>query len=131
MMRHVKYLVAASVALAVAAGGAGIVMAQGSEEAVVASARAAGAVGEQADGYLGFVRTPSAELKAAVDAINIKRRAIYTDIAAKQNATVQEVATARGCDQLARRVAPGQAYKIGGAWQVRGSDPIQLPAVCG
>jgi uncharacterized protein YdbL (DUF1318 family) len=122
---------AASLALVAVAGGASIVMAQGGEEAVVASARASGSVGEQADGYLGFVRTPSAELKAAVDAINIKRRAIYTEIAAKQNATVQEVATARGCDQLARRVPPGQAYKIGGAWQVRGSEPIQLPAICG
>jgi uncharacterized protein YdbL (DUF1318 family) len=77
------------------------------------------------DGYLGFVKTPSAELKSAVDAVNIKRRAIYTEIAAKQNATVQEVATARGCDQLAKRVAPGEWYSVGGSWAQRA--PVRSP----
>ena len=101
------------------------------ESPVVAQARASGGVGEQLDGYLGFARAPSSDVKAAVDAINIKRRAIYTDIAAKQNATVQEVATARGCEQLATRVKPGEAYSINGAWAVRGAGPISLPAVCG
>ncbi|MFS0736533.1 YdbL family protein [Sphingomonas sp. 1P06PA] len=118
-------------ALATAALGATVAWAQ-AEEAIVGQARAAGQVGEQADGYLGFVTSPSAELKAAVDAINIKRRAIYTDIAAKQGATVQEVAAARGCDQLAKRVGPGQFYKVGGSWARRdGSAPVPLPAVCG
>jgi len=129
MSRRAKIILGLGLALAAVAGGATIAAAQ--ESAVVASARAGGLVGEQADGYLGFVKPPSAELKAAVDAINIKRRAIYTDIAAKQNATVQEVATARGCDQLARRVAPGEWYKVGGAWMQRGSGPVELPAVCG
>lgn len=110
--------------------GAGAALAQ-SEDAVVNSAKASGVVGEQADGYLGFAKTPPADVKAAVDAINIKRRQIYTDIAARQNATVAEVAAARGCDQLATRVTAGQAYKAGAAWQVKGSGPIALPAVCG
>jgi uncharacterized protein YdbL (DUF1318 family) len=70
-------------------------------------------------------------VKSAVDAINIKRRAIYTDIAAKQKATVQEVATARGCEQLATRVKSGEAYSINGSWAVKGAGPIALPAVCG
>lgn len=118
-------------ALLAAVLGAGVAWAQ-AEEAVVAQARAAGQVGEQADGYLGFVSSPSGELKAAVDAINIKRRAIYTDIAARQKATVQEVAAARGCDQLARRVGPGEYYRAGGGWAQRaGSAPVPLPAVCG
>lgn len=118
-----------AVALAAMTLGAGAAVAQ---EAEVAAARAAGQVGEQADGYLGFASAPSAAVKAAVDAINIKRRQIYTDIAAKQGATVQEVAAARGCDQLARRVAPGEAYKSGGSWAVRqGNAPVPLPGVCG
>lgn len=125
--RH-KFLIALGVA-ALGVGIGGVALAQ--ENPVVAQARASGAVGEQLDGYLGYARTPSADLKAAVDAINIKRRAIYTDIAAKQNATVQEVATARGCEQLATRVKPGEAYSINGVWAVRGSAPISLPAVCG
>ncbi|WP_240499974.1 YdbL family protein [Sphingomonas montana] len=116
--------------LLVAMGGAGVALAQ-NDDGVVASARASGDVGEQADGYLGFVTAPSSAVKSAVDAVNIKRRAIYTDIAAKQNATVQEVAAARGCDQLAKRVAPGQKYRTGGGWQTRGAAPIDLPAICG
>lgn len=107
----------------------GVAIAQ--ENPVVAQARAAGVVGEQLDGYLGFAKAPSSEVKAAVDAINIKRRAIYTDIAAKQGATVQEVATARGCEQLASRVRQGEAYAISGSWAVKGAGPITLPSVCG
>jgi len=114
---------AAAVALA------GIAIAQ--EAPSVTQARAAGIVGEQLDGYLGFAKSPPADVKSAVDAINIKRRAIYTDIAAKQNATVQEVATARGCEQLATRVKTGEAYSINGAWAVKGGGAISLPPVCG
>ena len=108
---------------------AGIAVAQ--EAPVLAQARAAGVVGEQLDGYLGFAKAPAPDVKAIVDAINIKRRAIYTDIAAKQNATVQEVATARGCEQLATRVKQGEAFGINGSWAVKGADAIRLPAVCG
>jgi uncharacterized protein YdbL (DUF1318 family) len=131
MMRRTKIMLALGMAAVAVAGLAMQAGAQGAEEAIVSSAKASGMVGEQADGYLGFAKAPSAEVKAAVDAVNIKRRQIYTELAAKQNATVQEVAAARGCEQLAKRVAPGQAYKVGGAWAVRGSAPISLPAVCG
>ncbi len=108
---------------------AGIAIAQ--EAPALTQARAAGVVGEQLDGYLGFAKAPSADAKAAVDATNIKRRAIYTDLAAKKNATVQEVATARGCEQLATRVKQGEAYGINGTWATKGAAPITLPAVCG
>jgi uncharacterized protein YdbL (DUF1318 family) len=132
MMRRAKMRIGFGIALAMLGGG--IAIAQ-SEDAVVASARAAGIVGEQGDGYLGFAKTPPADVKAAVDATNIKRRAIYTEIAAKPGsvATVQEVAAARGCEQLAKRVAPGEPYRISanGGWQVRGDGPIALPAICG
>jgi uncharacterized protein YdbL (DUF1318 family) len=132
MNRRAKIMI--GLGLAVAALGAGVAVAQ-AEDAVVASARASGIVGEQGDGYLGFAKTPPADVKAAVDATNIKRRAIYTEIAAKPGsvATVQEVAAARGCEQLANRVAPGQPYRLtaNGPWQVRGSGPIPLPAICG
>jgi uncharacterized protein YdbL (DUF1318 family) len=131
MSRRAKIILGLGFALTAIVGGVTIAAAQGAEASVVASARASGLVGEQSDGYLGFVKTPSAELKSAVDAVNIKRRAIYTEIAAKQNATVQEVATARGCDQLAKRVAPGEWYSVGGSWAQRGSGPVSLPSVCG
>jgi len=131
MSRRAKIILGLGMALTAVIGGATYAAAQGAETAVVSSARSSGLIGEQSDGYLGFVKSPSADLKSAVDAVNIKRRAIYTDIAAKQGATVQEVAAARGCDQLAKRVVPGEWYSIGGAWAQRGSGPIALPGVCG
>ena len=130
MNRQFKIILAIGIACVV--GGTGIALAQGAEDPAVASARAAGTVGEQADGYLGIASGGSPGLKAAVDAINIKRRAIYTDLAGKRGATVQEVAAARGCDQLRTRVGPGQTYLLAdGRWRTReGAAPIDLPAYC-
>lgn len=119
-----------SLLLALALLGAGVAAQAQGEDPVVASARASGGVGEQADGYLGFPKAPSAALKAAVDAINIKRRAIYTDLAAKRGATVQEVAAARGCDQLRGRVGEGEMYLAGGGWKAK-AGTIALPDYCG
>lgn len=96
----------------------------------IGAARASGIVGEQEDGYLGFAKAPPADVRAAVDAINIKRRQAYTELAAQRGVTVQEVAAAKGCDQIANHVDQGEAYRVGGAWQVR-SGAVTLPKVCG
>lgn len=98
---------------------------------VVASAMADGTVGEQSDGYLGINGAVSGDVRAAVDALNIKRRAAYTDLAAKRGVTVADMAAATGCQTLASRVKQGQAYRIGsGPWQVKGAGPINLPDYC-
>src|SRR3546814_11939464 len=81
-----------------------------------------------ADGYLGFAKSPAGDLKSRVDAINIKRRAFYTDLAAKRGVTVQEVAAATACELFQTRVVPGEASRSeNGAWLVRGRAPAQLP----
>ena len=68
---------------------------------------------------------------AEVDSINIKRRAAYTDLAAKRGVTVADVAAATGCQTLASRVKTGQAFRIGsGAWQTKGAGAIALPDYC-
>ena len=101
------------------------------QDSVVSAAKAAGTVGEQSDGYLGIKGTVGADVRSAVDALNIKRRAAYTDLAAKRNVTVQDVAASTGCQTLASRVQSGQIYKIGsGDWQVKGAGAIALPAYC-
>lgn len=98
---------------------------------VVEAALSSGSVGEQADGYLGFVTAPSADLKAAVDAINIKRRAGYTQIAASRNVTVDQFAQTTACSTL-RTVKPGQAYRLkDGSWQVRKGSESITPDYCG
>ena len=97
-----------------------------------AALRATGKVGEQADGYLGLVEgDPS--LRAQVEAINIKRRAYYTDLAAKRGAKIEEVAAATACEILASRVQPGQFYRLAdGGWRKREADAaVQRPGYCG
>jgi len=99
---------------------------------VIEAARERGEVGEQADGYLGL-RSGGGDLKARVDQINIKRRAIYTDLAAKRGVSVSDVGAATACELFESRVGPGEFYKDdAGSWQQRqGSGPVKLPAYCG
>ncbi len=97
-----------------------------------AALRQTGQVGEQADGYLGLVGAGDGGLRAQVDAVNIKRRAYYTDLAAKRGAKIEEVAAATACEIFASRIQPGQYYKLpGGTWQKRGDAAVPRPAYCG
>lgn len=109
------------------AGAAGYARAQAGDPAVQA-AISSGIVGEQADGYLGFARSAGGDVRAKVEAINIKRRAAYTDLAAKRGVSVKEAAAATGCKTL-QRLGDGQAYNTGGGWQVK-RGAIDLPGYC-
>lgn len=102
------------------------------QTSAVSSALADGRVGEQADGYLGFPEGPSEALRNEVDAINIKRRAAYTDLAMQRGVTVKDVAATVGCETLKSRVSQGRAYLLpDGVWRTKGPDPILLPTYCG
>ena len=97
----------------------------------VAAAIASGEVGEQADGYLGFVRAPAPGLKAEVDAINIKRREAYTQVAQTKNVPIEAFAASIGCTTLAG-LKSGRAYSVArGVWATKGAGPVSLPAQCG
>lgn len=119
-------LLAAALAAAVLVGAPARAQMDGEVEAALD----AGAVGEQADGYLGFPRAPSAGLRAKVDAINIKRRQGYTEVAQAKNVPIEAFAASIGCRTLAG-LRRGRAYDIGGAWAVKGASPIALPRQCG
>ena len=87
------------------------------------AARQAGRVGEKMDGYLAIVGSGDAALRALVDDINIKRRAVYAEKAQAANATLEEYAFTAGCLAIAR-TAPGEKYQSpDGSWQTRGSGP--------
>lgn len=131
MNRRTKIVVAALVGLVAVAGGSGIAYAMQSDAA--AQLRASGQAGEQADGYLGIVGSASAALRAQVDAVNIKRRAYYTDLAAKRGAKIEEVAATTACELFRSKVAPGQSYRgTDGVWRQReGGAPVPLPGYCG
>ena len=125
MTRKMKLMVAAAVGVAAVAAGAAV--AQGDESATL---RASGAVGEQADGYLGVVGQAPASVRDQVNAINIKRRALYTDIARSRGATVQEVAVATACGLFKNKVQPGQYYRLpDGVWRKR-EGAVELPGYC-
>ncbi len=91
-----------------------------------AAARAAGQVGEKADGYLGYVTAPSPALRAVIEDINIKRKAVYADKAKAKGATVEEYALTSGC-LLVAQTTPGEKYQApDGSWQTRtGAPPIR------
>ena len=131
MTRRTKLILAAAIGVAIAVGGAGAAYAMQADAS--ASLRASGQAGEQADGYLGIVGSPSADLRAQIDAVNIKRRAYYTDLAAKRGAKIEEVAATTACELFRSKVGPGQYYRLpDGVWRQRdGSTPIPLPGYCG
>jgi uncharacterized protein len=86
---------------------------------VYAAARSAGQIGEQPNGYLGYVVPPSPELKKVIEDINIRRRAVYAEKAKASNATLEEYALTSGC-QLIARTTPGEKYQApDGSWQTR------------
>jgi uncharacterized protein len=104
----------------------GVALAQGGVSAAIAS----GQVGERADGYLGVRGSVSADVRAEVEQINIKRRALYTARAQERGVAVEAVAVATAC-QAMQRVAPGHAYNLGGGWAVRGAgEPAPKPGNC-
>lgn len=109
---------------------AGTEMAQA--ESPIVDAHRAGAVGERFDGYLGFASRPSESLRRQVSAINIRRRALYTDLAAKRGVPPRTVAFAAGCVLLSR-LSPGGAYMLSdGIWRRRqAGEPPPRPAHCG
>ncbi len=132
MDRRMKLILAAGIAVAAVVGGTGVAYAMLQADAS-ASLRATGKVGEQADGYLGVVGSADASLRAQVDAVNIKRRAYYTDLAGKRGAKIEEVAAATACEIFASRVGPGQYFRLAdGVWRQRDGDaPVPRPDYCG
>ncbi len=85
-------------------------------KAAVDAAKASGAVGEQADGFLGVVSGGDAAVRAAVAEINAGRAAAYKDIAAKTGVT-PEAAGQATAKQIYGRLASGQYWKpLDGGW---------------
>jgi len=99
---------------------------------LVEGAIAAGQVGERYDGYMGFAAAPSEPLRRQVQAINIRRRALYSDLASRRGVTTQVAALATGCELLAR-ISVGEVYMLqDGTWHRRqAGQPAPRPDYCG
>ena len=98
----------------------------------VLGARAAGTIGERYDGYLGVVGTIAPGVRTQVSAINIKRRALYSELAQRKGVGAQDVGIAAACALLGR-VAAGEYYLMpDGAWRRRAAnEAAPRPDYCG
>ena len=117
-------------ALAVGLARPDVALAQGSP--VFIAALQGGSVGERYDGYLGFVTAPTEALRREVVAVNIRRRALYTNLATRRGVTLETASIATGCELLLR-VGVGQAYMLQDkVWRVRApGQRLEQPAYCG
>lgn len=102
------------------------------EGPAIVQARSAGLIGERYDGYIGIVEAASPALRRQVAAINIRRRALYSSLAARRGATPEEVGITAACALLGQ-VGTGQYYLLGtGSWQRRGpGQTAPRPEYCG
>jgi len=105
------------IVLSAAAATATVAVAQDAK-ARVDAAKAAGVVGEQADGFLGFV-TGAADpaLRAAVAEINAGRAEIYRQAAAKNGVSPEAAGAAAFNSVVMAKLRPGEFYRpAGGGW---------------
>ena len=97
----------------------------------LAAARRAGQVGERFDGYLGYAASPAPAARSQASAVNIRRRALYTELARKRGVLPQDVGIATGCELLGR-VAVVEAYMLPDrVWRRRDAgEPAPKPDYC-
>lgn len=131
-----KRNIAIASALAALAAAVAFSLPAAAQDAALNQARSQGLIGEQADGYLGFVpgASISADLRGRVEQNNIQRRALYTRRAAERGVSVNEMAAAVACQVFERpQIALGERYRNeGGQWRQRtASDPVEVPSFCG
>ncbi len=120
-----KRLMIASLSAAFLLGGGAVALhhtgdnvahARADAKSTVDAAKARGEVGERIDGYLGVVSTASADVRAAVDEINIGRKTVYRNLARDQNVEIKVVARLTG-EKLVAQASRGQYVMTdSGSW---------------
>ena len=131
-----KRNIAIASALAALAAAVAFSLPAAAQDAALNQARSQGLIGEQADGYLGYVpgASISADLRGRVEQNNIQRRALYTRRAAERGVSVNEMAAAVACQVFERpQIAVGERYRNeGGQWRQRtASAAVEVPSFCG
>ena len=96
----------------------------------VDAARAMGAVGERYDGYVGIASPVSAQVRSQVATINIRRRSLYSNLAASKGASPQDVGVTAGCQLLARVPVGGSFLLADGVWRRRAGSASPAPSYC-
>jgi uncharacterized protein YdbL (DUF1318 family) len=102
-----------------------------SQTQAVDAARAAGSIGERFDGYIGVAGPISPQVRSQVSTINIRRRSLYSSLAARKGASPQDVGVTAGCTLLARVPVGGSYMLSDGAWRRRAAgQPAPVPDYC-
>ena len=102
------------------------------ESASIMEARRSGQIGERFDGYLGFVTSPSESLRRQVNAINIRRRSLYSSLARQKGVSTQEVGITATCTLFSRIPVGGYYLTSDRGWLRRGvGQAAPRPAYCG
>lgn len=103
----------------------------GQDPAAIIAARRAGQIGERFDGYLGLVTAnPTPELRRQVGAINIRRRALYSQLASRRGVSPEEVGITTACS-LFKRLNVGDYYLLGqGGWRRLAAGQSAAPSYC-
>ena len=101
------------------------------DSAAIVAARRSGLIGERFDGYLGLASTSvSPDLRRQVGAVNIRRRALYSNLAARKGVTPEEVGITAACSLL-RRVSAGEYYFLSqGGWRRLAAGQSAVPDYC-
>ena len=124
-MKRILLVLSALASLAVPAA------APAQDPATILAAKRAGQIGERYDGYLGYVITPSSALRRQVDAVNIRRRSLYSNLAASKGVSPEEVGITAACSLL-RHIGIGEYYLQGqGDWQRYAPGRSPVPSYCG
>jgi uncharacterized protein len=97
----------------------------------ILAAKAAGQVGERYDGFLGYASQVSLGARRDVDAVNIRRRAHYSNLARAKGVSPQDVGITAGCLTLAY-VRVGEAYLLAdNRWRRRAAgEGVPVPTYC-
>lgn len=115
-----RHFIGACAALVVSMSLAGAAFAQTPAKAKVDAAKAAGTVGEQADGTLGLVTGDAdAATKAAVAEINSGRQAVYREAATKNGVSVEAAGGSAFETVIKPKIKSGEFYKPAGSGWVR------------
>jgi hypothetical protein len=83
---------------------------------IIEAAKKRGEVGERIDGYLAAVTPLSANVKAAMDDINISRKVVYEKLAEARGQSIRVVAQLTGESQI-EKAEPGEyVQRADGQW---------------
>ncbi|RKZ99783.1 MAG: DUF1318 domain-containing protein [Gammaproteobacteria bacterium] len=84
--------------------------------ASLSSAKDAGLIGEQADGYIGYVTSVPSDVRALVNDVNAKRKAHYQRIAKAEKISLSEVTRIGGKKAIGKTKRGNYIKKAGQGW---------------